>query len=125
MRKIWLVTKREYLTRVRTKAFIISTFALPLFTIAIFVIPLMLASKQAERTLQIAILDGSASLGTAVGRAMDQKLANGQREFQLVQTVTPTDEGSARQWRTELSKRVREDRLDGYLVLASNVLEGG
>ena len=32
MRKIWLVIKREYLTRVRTKGFILSTVGLPLFS---------------------------------------------------------------------------------------------
>ena len=36
MRKIWLVVKREYLTRVRTKGFILSTVGLPLFSVAIF-----------------------------------------------------------------------------------------
>ena len=30
MRKIWLIIKREYLTRVRTKGFIIGTIIVPL-----------------------------------------------------------------------------------------------
>ena len=38
MRKIWLVVKREYLTRVRTKGFILSTVGLPLFSVGIFAI---------------------------------------------------------------------------------------
>ena len=30
MRKLWLIIKREYLTRVKTKMFIFSTVAVPL-----------------------------------------------------------------------------------------------
>ncbi len=33
MEKIWLIIKREYLTRVRNKTFILSTILLPLFFI--------------------------------------------------------------------------------------------
>ena len=40
MRKIWLVVKREYLTRVRTKGFILSTVGLPLFSVGIFAVRL-------------------------------------------------------------------------------------
>ncbi len=34
MRKVWLVVKREYLTRVCTKGFIFGTFAVPLIRLA-------------------------------------------------------------------------------------------
>jgi ABC-2 type transport system permease protein len=37
MNKIWLVIKREYLTRVRNKTFIISTFLTPLFFVGLIV----------------------------------------------------------------------------------------
>jgi ABC-type Na+ efflux pump permease subunit len=31
MRKLWLIIKREYVTRVRTKGFVIATVGVPLF----------------------------------------------------------------------------------------------
>ena len=37
MNKIWLVIKREYLTRVRSRTFIISTFVTPLFFVGLIV----------------------------------------------------------------------------------------
>ena len=37
MKKMWLITRREYLTRVRNKTFLLSTFLLPLvFILFIF-----------------------------------------------------------------------------------------
>ena len=57
MRKIWLVVKREYLTRVRTKGFILSTVGLPLFSLGVFALSFALATRKADHPLKISILD--------------------------------------------------------------------
>jgi ABC-2 type transport system permease protein len=56
MNKIWLVIKREYLTRVRNKTFILSTILLPLFFIG-FIFASAYFSIQSEEKQKVAVVD--------------------------------------------------------------------
>lgn len=58
MNKTWLITKREYLTRVRNKTFLLSTFLLPLM-IVIFVAGSILLSLQGKTRHRIAVIDAN------------------------------------------------------------------
>lgn len=54
MRKIWLIIKREYLVRVRKKAFIVMTIVGPLLMAALIIVPTYLANETQElRTIAI------------------------------------------------------------------------
>ena len=54
MRKIWLIIKREYLVRVRKKAFIVMTIVGPLLMAALMIVPAYLANESQElRTIAI------------------------------------------------------------------------
>jgi ABC-2 type transport system permease protein len=120
MRKIWLVVKREYLTRVRTKGFVIGTIALPLFAITVLILPILIANRQANRTQQIAILDQTGALAAGIAEGLDEKLPNGQAAFRVVRTVDqPGDLSGLRQ---QLRAQVNAGKLDGYLVVSQDVL---
>jgi len=55
MRKIWLIIKREYLVRVRKKAFIVMTIVGPLLMAALMIVPTYLANETQElRAIAIA-----------------------------------------------------------------------
>jgi ABC-2 type transport system permease protein len=56
MNKIWLIIKREYLTRVRNKTFILSTILLPLFFIGFIVASAYFSIKSVEKQ-KIAVKD--------------------------------------------------------------------
>ena len=56
MNKIWLIIKREYLTRVRNKTFILSTILLPLFFIG-FIFASAYFSIKSEDKQKIAVVD--------------------------------------------------------------------
>ena len=56
MNKIWLVIKREYLTRVRNKTFILSTILLPLFFIGFIAASAYFSIKSVDRE-KIAVED--------------------------------------------------------------------
>jgi ABC-2 type transport system permease protein len=61
MHKIWLITKREYLSRVKKKSFIVMTILGPIL-IALFyaiIIGLAINQKTGERTKTIAVVDSS------------------------------------------------------------------
>ena len=59
MNKIGLIIKREYLTRVRKRSFLIMTFLGPILMATIYIIPIMLALNSNEEHLRIAVVDES------------------------------------------------------------------
>ncbi|MEP7277047.1 MAG: ABC transporter permease [Bacteroidota bacterium] len=58
MNKTWLIIKREYLTRVRNKTFIISTFLTPLFFAALIGIIVFITIKNTDKE-KVAVIDHS------------------------------------------------------------------
>ena len=56
---VWTVIRREYLERVRSKWFILSTLGGPVFILLLMLVPayLLVGGKQTEQT--VAIVDGS------------------------------------------------------------------
>jgi len=57
-----VITKREYLARIRTKGFWIATVALPIFIAAMGVVPSLLMLKQG-RTHRVAVVDATGVIG--------------------------------------------------------------
>ncbi|MEO6315010.1 MAG: ABC transporter permease [Chitinophagaceae bacterium] len=58
MSKIWLIIKREYLTRVKNRTFILSTFLTPLFFAALIGIIVIITIKNTDKE-KVAIIDNS------------------------------------------------------------------
>ncbi|HHJ09504.1 MAG TPA: ABC transporter permease [Bacteroidetes bacterium] len=57
MSKTGLVIRREYLTRVRKKSFIILTLLTPVFMAAMFVIPVLIMSSKGQEMKKIAVVE--------------------------------------------------------------------
>jgi ABC-2 type transport system permease protein len=120
MHKIWLVIKREYLTRVRTKAFIVSTVGLPLFTVGIFAVALALATSKTDHTLRISIVDNLGGVAPQIAAGLkDKLLPDGRPIYQVVRTWDrpPSDPS------LELGRQVRAGQLDGYVLIPRDILE--
>jgi len=122
MRKIWLVIKREYLTRVRTKGFVLSTVGLPLFSVGIFAFTLALATRQADHSLKIFILDNLGGLTTQITAGLGEKLPDGRPLYQVVRSWDHP--ASAAMAREELTRQVRDGQLDGFLEVPKDILNG-
>jgi ABC-2 type transport system permease protein len=58
MKKIWLITRREYTTRIRNKTFLLSTFLLPLVFV-IFIAGSVLIGTQTHTRHRIAVIDAN------------------------------------------------------------------
>ncbi|MCU0645173.1 MAG: hypothetical protein MUC94_13050, partial [bacterium] len=57
MNKLWTIFKREFLTRVKTKGFIIGTVLTPLFIIILSIGPGLLMTLKSEKSKQISVVD--------------------------------------------------------------------
>jgi len=66
MSKIGLITKREYITRVQKKSFIIITILGPILMAAMFIVPIWVATQKDNEIKSIAIIDNSGKFKTAI-----------------------------------------------------------
>jgi ABC-2 type transport system permease protein len=117
MSRLLSIVRREYVERVRTKAFLIGTLLGPVFMTALTVLPAVLAGR-AGKPLKIAVLDETGRLGRDVEASLAAEERNGQRRF-LIDQGGPA--GPERE-RT-LKDAVIAGSLDGVLRLPPDTLE--
>ncbi|MGO9269917.1 MAG: ABC transporter permease [Terriglobia bacterium] len=115
MGKVWLIVKREYITRVKTKGFVFGTIAVPVFSIGLMVFSIFLATRLTDHTIRLAIIDSTGGLASTLAAGLNVKLPNGKPEFEVVKTITqPPSEEAVRK---ELRADIRNQILDAYLVI--------
>ena len=115
MRKLGLIVKREYLTRVKTKGFVIGTLAVPLLGLAFCLMIVFLVNHKTENSLRFAIVDNSDGLSQSVVQGLNSKLEDGKPEFVVEQTfVRPADSDAVQ---TDLRNKINAGTLDAYLVI--------
>ncbi len=122
MDKLKAIIKREYLTRVRSKGFIIGTVLSPLFMSSFILIPLLLGRSTGPEKYRIVALDqsGDARLFESLTLAL-APTRPGQPRYELSrEEVSSQEEFETR--RRDLSKRVADKQLDGYLILPRDAL---
>lgn len=114
MRNVWVVIRREYLERVRSKWFIASTVAAPLVMAVIVLLPAFMAVQDQEARSQIAVLDRTGVLADRVARRLADAGFG-------VEGADPESENVE----SRLTVRTLEGELGGYLVLDAGTLESG
>jgi ABC-2 type transport system permease protein len=108
MHNIWLIAKREYTERVKTKAFIIATILIPtLMGGGIFGVA-AIASKS-KTTSHIAVLTSQQDVATD----LKQELENGKDTSMTVDVLPLSTEHAG------LDKKIADKQLDGYLVITA------
>lgn len=121
MDKLFTVIKREYMTRVRTKGFIISTILLPLFILAIFLVPALLELRKSEDQQKIAVIDLSGRIFAELQAALADTNKQGQRIFAF-DRIEATSATLASKKEEQL-QRIDNDDLAGLLVIPADVFE--
>lgn len=131
MRNTWLITKREYLSKVRTRAFVIATMAMPL-VIGIFLLPGRLATMKMAGTRHIVVVSADRSLAEKVRQELQSPASNGPeiKEADVEDSARDltgkyiveisTDLSGAE--RDQLRERVSRKEIDGYLWLGPEQL---
>jgi len=120
--KMLAIIKREYLTRVKTKGFLIGTFLLPVFIVAAMLMPAFFMSRAGKGDQkQIAIVDQTQTLTVKLSDAFTEiKNNKGEPRFQ----VDIVDEGeNLESTKSELNERVGEGSLDAYIIVPPDIFE--
>jgi ABC-2 type transport system permease protein len=106
MHNVWLIAKREYLERVRTKAFLISTILIPVL-MGGGIVGSILAGSKAKSTSHITIVSEDQQLATD----LQSELQNGKDSRMTVDVISPGNSAT----KATLDSMLTDKQLDGYL----------
>lgn len=106
MHNVWLIAKREYLERVRTKAFLISTILIPVL-MGGGIVGSILAGSKAKSTSHITIVSQDQQLATD----LQAELQSGKESRMTVDVISPGNSAT----RATLDSMLADKQLDGYL----------
>jgi ABC-2 type transport system permease protein len=112
------VARREYVERVRSRAFMVATVLGPIILGGMMLIP-ALATSRIARPLRVAVVDAEGALRPHVEEALARGGAAGRGRFE----VRPAPPGPFEQARALLQERVLQGSLDGYVYLPQGALE--
>lgn len=117
MRNVWLVLQREYLEKVRTKAFLFTTFFIPLLMGASIGLPTKLASMKSNRVSHIVVVVSSQATGDAIRSQLAQRSQDIGGKYQVDVDLTATEAE-----RAALAAKVKSGQLDGFLWATDDAL---
>jgi ABC-2 type transport system permease protein len=130
--KIMAVVRREFITRVKSRAFIITLVLLPVMLLLFAVVPMLLLNQSA-RTTRVAVVDGTVNhLGQRVADALGDRKTDDDEDgnplYDLKWIAAPNHAKHAGKrliGQTGFSDDAKPGRYDGVLVLRSDVLKSG
>jgi ABC-2 type transport system permease protein len=129
MSKLLIVIRKEYLLRVRTRAFVIGTILGPILIAAIIFGPALMAERTSISRQDVAVLDESGGAAFEVVQALiDSSVPEGTPEEERLLSLeryVPAPYGTEEEAHAVLSARVEAGEIDGYLVLRSDFLQSG
>jgi ABC-2 type transport system permease protein len=117
--RLWPIVRREYLERVRSKAFVIGTIVGPVIMAGLMILPGALMARQRGKPLRIAVVDASGSLRQVIEAALTRHKKGEEGRF----VVEEPGSGAMEEVRERLRKRVLDGSLDGYLYLPPDVID--
>lgn len=127
MHNVWILLKREYLERVRSRSFIVFTLLMPAFMAGSVLIPAKIAEMSSGGKINIVIVANDTELATAVGH----ELSIAKQESELgtdaaslpprIYTVeVDTDTSDAE--RDQLTQQLGEGKITGFLWMTNDAL---
>jgi len=130
--KIFAIIRREFIARVRTRAFLITTLLLPVFIVVVSVVPALMM-RGGDRTTLIGVVDGTTNgFGASVESALASETLSskpGAMKRYDVRRISAAGRVDAVRdslvGLTGLSRAQYPETLDGVLVLADSALATG
>ena len=124
MHNIFIIAKREYLERVRTRSFVIMTFLIPALMIGVSVVPTMLANRGSNETKHMVVVAGDRDTAEQIrsrieqdeDKAAEKKSKTGTKRSQQPEHYTVEVSTAATQAeRAALTEKVKSKQLDAFL----------
>lgn len=135
MIKFLAILKREYIQRVRSKMFILSTILLPAVMSLFGIVPAVILSIDAGGPMRVAVVDQTGKIYTRLEESLGDEQPSDQsdqmrlrpdvggRKFALQQVAAVGPDADAQ--RAQLDARLRNKEIDGYLIIPPDFLQHG
>lgn len=118
MRNVLLIIRREFLERVRTKAFVLGTVLFPVFMLAMIFLPALIKTGGGERTL---VLVDQSPVG--IGQKVAETLQAPRSDESAIRYTVERTAGPLEPLRARLNERVESKEIAGYLFVGPDVLQ--
>jgi ABC-2 type transport system permease protein len=125
MHNILIIAKREYLERVRTRAFVIMTFFIPALMFAVTALPTMLMQRGSNETKHMVVVaanrETAEMIRSRIVQAQEQQAKKPQDELANKRAVAPTrfsvdvSTNATPAEREALTQKVNRKQLDAFL----------
>ena len=122
IRKVWIIAKREYLERVRTRSFLLSTFVTPVLMGAFLVLPTLISTSAArgimrdnERPARVVIASDNRALAELVSGELIRQ--HGTRYEPSIVSPASVSE------RAQLDNKLDQSGIEGYVWLDGSAIE--
>ncbi len=119
--KLVKIIKKEYLTIVKKKSFLISTLITPFIMGAFVFLPIFFAQVSMETQKKIAVIDLTGQIFPELIKNLNRKLKSGKPVYQLIQVRT--DRKTINKTKESLRNKVEKKEYDAYLVLPENIIK--
>jgi len=134
MHNIFIIAKREYLERVRSRAFVIMTFFIPALMFAVTALPTMLMMRGSNETKHMVVVAGDRDTAEMIRSRIEQKqeqqadtpdkqlsdkrLPPAHYSVEVSTNTTPAE-------RDALTKKIDQKQLDGFLWATPDAIAAG
>jgi ABC-2 type transport system permease protein len=123
MHNSWLVIQREYLERIRSKAFIIMTLLMPVFMGSTILIPAFLSDMKSGVTRHIVLVASNAEIAEAVQKELTTPPAgNAEQRKAALRYQVEMDSNTSEAERDKLRRDISDGKIDGFLWLSDSNL---
>ena len=134
MHNAWLVVQREYLERIRSKAFIIMTLLMPVFMASTILVPALLSNMKSGVTRHIVLVGSNPDIAAAIQQQLMRRTSNhtsapaqtaaasSRRKSEAPRFSVQTDTNTTDAERDQLRRDVSDGKIDGFLWLTDSDL---
>lgn len=120
LRNIVLIIRREYLQRVRTKAFIFSTLLIPAMMLGFSVLPSVFMNMSLKGEHRVAVASDDPQLTQMFQQQLTRESKGTGTTYKI--TIDPEADGKARD---RLNAETTNKKIDGYLWLTKEAIASG
>ncbi len=119
--KLLAIIQREYMTRVRTKGFLLGTFLMPIFLIFITVAPTVFMAMKSERPRHIAVIDITGEVYPLLVETLNEQTRSGERLYQFRRVQT--EAGQVEETKLRMTAEVDQKIIHACLIVPADVFE--
>ena len=119
MREVLIIVRREYIERVRTRAFVLGTVLFPILMVALFALPNIMEGSSTSGRHFVLIDEAPAPVGERFTTNLTTPPATGRG----IHYRLDRESGSLAALQDQLNARVLAQEIDGYIALPANIVQ--